>query len=113
MNLCERWIGKERAFFVSAIGRCDVAATRISGQIEYVSISPAGEHDCIGCVSLHFSRAQVPSDDSFGLSIDDYQVQHLCVWKHLHRASGDLAAERLITAYQELLARLAARVKSP
>src|SRR6478735_8998492 len=98
MNLCERWIGKERAFFVSAIGRCHVAATRISGQIEYVSISPAGEHDCIRCVPLHFSRAQVPSDDSLGLATDDHQVEHLCVWQHSYGAGGDLPAERLITA---------------
>src|SRR4029077_18328801 len=98
MNLCERWICEERASFVSAIGRCDVTATRVCRQIEYVAISSAGERDGVGCMPLHFSRAQVPSDNSLGLSIDDYQVQHLCVWKHLHRARGDLATKRLVTA---------------
>src|SRR5512133_3163597 len=98
MNLCERRIGKERTSFVSAIRRCDVATACVGRQIEYVAVSPAGEHDGIGCVSLDFSRAQVPSDDSPGLSIGDHQVEHLYVWEHPHRARGDLAAERLITA---------------
>src|SRR5215813_10272671 len=98
MNLCERWIGKERASFVGAIRSCDVAATGVGRQIEHVAVSAAGEHDCIRSVPLHFSRTQVPSDDSFGLSIDDYQVEHLCVWQHLHCARGDLTAQRLITA---------------
>jgi len=98
MNLGECWIGEERASFVSAIRCCDVAAARVGRQIEHVSVSSAGEHDCIRCVPLYFSRAQIPSDDSLGLFIDDHQVEHLCEWKHLHRSRGDLTAQRLITA---------------
>src|SRR5512132_3788327 len=113
MTLCEGWIGEERASFVCAIGRCDVAAACVGRKIEHVSVSPAGEYDCIRCVPLHFSRAQVPSDDSLGLATDDHQVEPLGVWQHSHGAGAGLPAERLITASQELLARLAARVKSP
>src|SRR5262245_38823212 len=98
MNLREGWLSKKRASFVSAIGRCDVAAASIGRQIEHVYVAAASEHDCIRRVPCHFSRAQVPSDDSLGLAIDDHQVEHLCVRKHMHSSRGDLAAQRLITA---------------
>src|SRR5258705_13644477 len=97
MNLCEGWIGKKRASFVGAIGRCDVAAACVGRQIEYVSVSPAGEHDGDRCVPLHFSRAQVPSDDSLVLATDDHQVEHLCVWQHSDVAGGVLPPECLLT----------------
>ena len=45
------------------------------------------------------------------MPIDDYQVEHLSVWKHLHTARRDLAAKRLITTKQELLTGLSARIK--
>src|SRR4029077_5748843 len=98
MNLCEGWIGEKRASFVSAICCCHVAPACVGRQIEHVAVSTAREHDGIRCVPFHFSRAQVSSDNSLGLTIDDHQVEHLCEWKHLHHARGDLAAERLITA---------------
>src|SRR6266700_8062615 len=45
------------------------------------------------------------------MSNHDHEVEHLGVGKHLHGVGGDLAAERLITTQQQLLTRLAARVK--
>src|SRR5262249_40682172 len=113
MNLGEGRVGEKRTSLVSAIGRCDVAAARIGRQIEHISISPAGEHDCICCMPFHFPGAQASSNDSLGLAIDDRQVEHLRVWKHLHRAGGDLATERLVAAKQELLAGLSTSVKGP
>src|SRR5262249_16598787 len=98
MNLCEGWIGKQRASFVSAIGSCHIAAARIGRQIVHVAVPAAREHDGIRSKSLHFSRAQVPSDDSLGFPVDDYQGEHFCVWEHLPRARGDLATQRLVTA---------------
>ena len=45
------------------------------------------------------------------MAIDNHQIEHLGLRKHLHRAGGDLAAKRLVAAEQKLLAGLAARVK--
>src|SRR5690349_22734818 len=98
MNLCEGWIGEECASFISAIRRRHVAATRIRRKIEHVAVAAAGQYDGVRCVPLDFSRAQISSDDSLGLLINDHQVEHLCERKHLHSARGDLATQRLITA---------------
>ena len=59
-----------------------------------------------------FAGDQIARDDSLGVAIDQDEVEHLGLRKHLHGAGGDLAAERLISAEQELLAGLAAGVKS-
>ena len=112
MNLRERWIRKERAPFVRAISGRDVATPRVSRQIKHVSISAGREHDSICCVPFNSSRAQAPSHDSLGVSVDNHEVEHFRLGKHLHRAGRDLTAKRLITAEQKLLTGLSARVES-
>src|SRR5439155_18466516 len=44
--------------------------------------------------------------------VNHHQVEHLSPRKHLHCAQANLAAEGLVRAQQELLARLAASVES-
>ena len=112
MNLRERWIREERAFFVCAIGGRDVATPRVGREIKNVSISAGREHDSIRGVPFNSSRAQAPRHDSLGVSVDNHEVEHLRLRKHLHRAGRDLAAKRLITAEQKLLTGLSARVES-
>ena len=51
-------------------------------------------------------------DDPFGVSVDQNEVEHFGLRKHLDGAGGDLPGERLIRAEQKLLSGLAARVKS-
>ena len=57
------------------------------------------------------TAADGANDDSFGVSVDHDQFQHLSAWKHFHFAETDLAFECLIRAEQKLLAGLTARVK--
>ena len=45
------------------------------------------------------------------MAVDEDEIEHLRLRKHLHGAGGDLAAKRLIGAEQKLLACLSARVK--
>ena len=45
------------------------------------------------------------------MTVDDYQIEHLRLRKHLHGAGSDLTAKRGITTEQKLLAGLPARVK--
>src|SRR4029077_9754185 len=52
------------------------------------------------------------ADDSLRLTVDDHHVEHLGLGKHLDCSGGDLAAEGGITAEQQLLAGLPARIKS-
>ena len=111
MNLGEGWIGKERAPFVSAISGGHIAAAGVGRKIKNVSISAGCENHSIAGVLVDLSRAQAAGDDPLGLSIDDHQVEHLCLRKHLHSARGDLAAQRLITTKQKLLTGLSPRVE--
>ena len=111
MNLRETGIGEERAFFVGAIGGGDVAAARIGRKIKNIAVTAGREHDGVARRAARFFRSQVSGDDSLGVAIDEHEIEHLGLRKHLHRAGGDLAAKRLISAEQKLLAGLAARIK--
>src|SRR6266567_2828024 len=113
MNLGECWIGKERAPFVSTIGGRNIAAARVGREIKYISVSAGGEHNRIGCACLDLSRAQVAGDNSLGVSVGNYQIEHLRLWEHSYGAGSDLTAQRLITAKHELLTSLSTRVKGP
>ena len=113
MNLCEGRICKQRAPFVSTVRRRDVASSRVGRKIKDVSVSPSGDYDSIRRVPFDFSGAQIPSDDSLGMSLDNHEVEHLRLRKHLHCADSDLTTKRLITSQQELLTSLSTRIKSP
>src|SRR5207247_10520547 len=103
MNLRKGGIREERTFFVSAICGRYIAPACISRKIKNVSIPAGGEHDRVARVLVHLSGAQAARDDSLGVPIDDYQVEHLSVWRHLQTARRDLAAMRLITTNHELV----------
>src|SRR5881394_4646615 len=111
MNLREGRIREERASFKSAIGRRDIAPACVGREIKHVSISAGGEHDSIRGVSFNFSRTQATSNNSFRVSLDNYEIEHLRLREHFDRAGRDLSAKRLITAEQKLLTGLSARVE--
>ena len=111
MNLREAGIREKRALLISAISGGDIAAARIRRKIKNVAISAGGEHDSVRRMPVDFSGDQVARDDSFGMSVDQDEIEHLRLRKHLDRAGGDLSAKRLITAEQKLLPGLAACVE--
>src|SRR3954470_21273810 len=112
MNLGEARIGEERAFFVSAIGGGDVAAACVRRQIKNISVAAGGQHHCVGGMSLYLSGDEIARDDPFGVSIHEHDIEHLGLWKHLHRPGGDLPREGLVGAEKKLLAGLSPRIKS-
>src|ERR1044071_9552930 len=95
MDLSETGIGKERALFVSAVGSGHVTTARVSREIKCVAVTAGREHDGIAHVLINRTAAQIAGDDPFGVTIDDDQIEHLSLRKHLDRAGGDLPAERL------------------
>src|SRR5207248_4426137 len=111
MDLSETRIGEERTFFVSAIGRRHIAAARVGRKVKNIPVTAGGQHDCVGRDVVDLTSAQITGNNSLGVSIDDDDVEHFGLGKHLHGAGGDLAAERLITAKQKLLPSLTARIK--
>ncbi len=111
VDLGETGIGEERAFFISAIRRGDVAAARVCGEIKNISVTAGGENDRVRGDVVDLTRAQIPGDDSLGMSIYNNDVEHFGLRKHLHGAGGDLPAKRLITPKQKLLAGLSPRIE--
>ena len=47
------------------------------------------------------------------MSLDNDEIEHLCLRKHLHGTGCDLPTKRLITTEQKLLTGLSTRVKGP
>jgi hypothetical protein len=64
-------------------------------------------------VRFDFAGDQIAGDNSFGVAIDENEIEHLGLWKHLDGPGGNLPAKRLISAEQKLLASLPPRVKRP
>src|SRR5207237_5044261 len=62
---------------------------------------------------VRFDRAgdQIAGNDSFRLTVDDDDVEHLVARIHFHRTERDLTLERLECAEKKLLPGLAARVE--
>src|SRR5207302_11358768 len=109
MDLGETGIGEERAFFISAIRRGDVAAARVRGEIKNISVTAGGENDRVRGDVVTLTGAQLTGDDSLGMSIHNNDVEHFVLRKHLHRAGGDSPPKRLMTPKPKLLAALPAR----
>ena len=111
MNLGVTGIGEERPFLVGAIGCGDVAAARVGREIKNISVAAGGENDGIARVRFDFPRDQTPRDNSLGVPVDQNEIEHLRLRKHLDVAGRDLAAKRLISAQKKLLPGLPARIK--
>ena len=70
MNLRVTGVGKERPFFIGAIGCGDIAAARVGREIEYISIATGREDDGIARVRFDPSRNQTPRDNPFGVPVE-------------------------------------------
>src|SRR6266705_3202459 len=101
MDLGETGIGEERAFFISAIRRGDVAAAGVRGEIKNISVTAGGENDRVTGEVVDLTSAQISGDNSLGVSINNHHVEHFGLRKHLHGAGGDLPAKRLIAPKQK------------
>src|SRR5437870_13411723 len=110
MNLGEAGITEERATFVSAIGGGDVATARVGRKKKNISVTAGRENYSVAGESIDFAGAQIAGDDPLGMTVNQNKVEHLGLRKHFYRAERNLAAERLISAEQKLLAGLATRL---
>src|SRR5207248_5718731 len=94
-----------------AIGSGYVAAARISREKKDVTIAASCENDGIAGEGANRPGTQVTCGNSFGMTVDQHQIEHFGLRKHLDFSSRYLAAESLVGAKQQLLASLPARVK--
>src|SRR5947207_9775579 len=111
MNLGETRIAEKGATFIRAIGGGDIAPARISRKKKNVAITAGCQNNGIAGEGANRTRAQVACNNAFGVAVDDHQIEHFGLRKHLDFPSRYLAAESLISTKQQLLASLPARVK--
>ena len=111
VDLCVAGVGEEGAFLVGAPGGGDVAALGVGGEIEDVPVAARGEDDGIAGVGGDFAGDHVADDDAPGVAIDDDDIEHLRAREHLDGALRDLFGKGAVSAEEQLLAGLAARVK--
>jgi hypothetical protein len=62
-------------------------------------------------VALERAGDEITADDAAGLPVDHDEVEHFAIGEHLDRALFHLPHHRLVSAEQQLLAGLAARVE--
>ncbi len=113
VDLGEAGIGEVGTAPVGPPDRGGVGVHGVRRQVEDVAVAAAGEYDGVGEVRVDLAGDEVPGDDPAGPSVDDDQVEHLGARVHLDVPRGDLPAEGLVGAEQQLLARLAAGVEGP
>ena len=111
MNLRVAGIGEARAALVGAPTGRDVRAARVGREVVNVAVAAGGEHDGVAVVPRDFAGLEVADDDALGVAVHDHEVEHLGVRVGLHAAVGDVAVQRGVSAEQELLPGLAARVE--
>ena len=104
-------ICKKRATPRGAPGTGDVAAHRIRGQEEHVSIAAGGEDDRIRSVGGNFPAVQIADDDALGVAVDQHQIEHFGARVHRDAAFVNFLFQGLVAADEQLLPRLAAGVK--
>src|SRR5438477_9161675 len=113
MYLGEARITEERAAFVSAISGGDIATAGVGRKKENVAVTASGKNNGIAGERVDLTGTKIARDNSLGMAVDQNKVEHLGLRKHFYRAEGDLSAQCLVGAEQELLTGLPARVKGP
>src|SRR5436305_480494 len=63
-------------------------------EINNISVATGRKHNRVACDVVDLTSPQISGDDSLGVSIDDHDVEHFGLGKHLDCAGSDLAAER-------------------
>ena len=111
MDLGEAGVREKSAALVRAEGRVHAGADGVGGQEKDVGVSARAEADRVGGIGLDLAGHEIPHRDALGLAVHDHEVQHLRPGMERDGADLHLAQERAVSAEQELLARLAARIE--
>ncbi len=111
MDLGEAGIGEVRSALVRAPDGGGVAALGVGGKVEDVAVAARAQHYRVADVGFELAGDQIARDDAARFAIDHNQVEHLGARVHLHFAGADLPFQRLVSAEEQLLARLSAGVE--
>src|SRR5688572_11494352 len=111
MDLGEARVRHCRAAFVGPPDRSAVRTLGICRKIENVAVPTRTENDSVRDMRFNFSGYEIANDNPAGLSTDHDDIQHLGAGIHSDLAGRNLAFKRLVSAKEQLLARLAAGIK--
>ena len=96
---------------MSSVGSSHIATHCIRREVENVAVTAARQNDRVGRVACDLAGEEVSSDDAFGVSIDEDQVEHLVAGMHVDLTRFDLARKGTVSTEEKLLTGLAPRVE--
>src|SRR6202140_3727588 len=111
MDLGEAGIAKQGSATVRPPDGRGIRSLGIVGEVKHIAVSAGLQHNEVADMVLDLSCRQVAGDDATRLSVNQYHVEHLGAGVHRHRAGGNLFLERLVSAQQQLLSCLSARIE--
>src|ERR1700757_2144772 len=111
MDLGETRIPEKGAAAMSSPDCRTVRSFGVSGEIEDIGISSRCEHNHVGSMAIDLACDQIPRHNAARDAIDKDDIKQLIPDVHRYSSRCDLLFEGLIGTEQELLSRLASRVK--
>ena len=100
MNLGIARIGKPRPALVGTPGGGDVAAHGVGGKVKNIPITTRAEQNRVASMGADLASDHIPDHDAFGMSVHDYQVQHLRAGVHFHLPLGDFLVQGSVGSQQ-------------
>ena len=111
MNLREAGIGKEGTLPVALHQSRSVGIHCIGGKEIGIAISAGSKHNSVGTETLQFAGNKITSYNTFSLTVDNDEVEHLVAGITLDCAGGNFLIERCVCAQKQLLTGLTAGIK--
>ena len=112
MDLRETGIGEISASLIALKGGGTVGIHSVGGKEIGISISSGGNDDGMRAEALELAGDEIAGDDTLGLAVHKYEVEHLVTGITLHRTGGNLAVKGGISTEKELLSGLSASIES-
>ncbi len=113
VDLRKTGVTKKGAPFMGFPNGRDIAAHGVGREIEYIAVAAAGNQDGMAEMPFKLAADQVAGDDPAGLSVDKDNLEHFMPGEHFDITQRDLPFQGLVSADQQLLARLSGGIKSP
>jgi hypothetical protein len=90
MDLNETRVREECASLMRSPGRSDITALRVGREVKNIAVAAGSKNHRICSVGTDLARYEITNHDSFGMSVDQYQVEHFSPGMHFHRRCRNL-----------------------
>ena len=111
VNLSEAGIGEIRAFLIALNRGGAVAVHSVRRKEICIAISSGCDDDRVCSETFEFTCNEIAGNNSLGLSVDDYEIEHFVTGIALYRSCCNLLVESCIGTEKKLLSGLSAGIE--